>query len=66
MSDSYRKPYWGNSKGSNLWKAKANRKIRRSETDIGNNKTYKKMNNPWAGPMDTKHLYSDDPKMRRK
>ena len=69
MSRSYRKPYYGNSDGAKEWKREANRKIRRNkemQTEIGNGSTYKKYNEVWTSPMEHKHGYWDERKLRRK
>lgn len=67
MSRSYKKPYWGNSGGAKHWKKDANRKIRRSvDEEIPDGKHFKKISDVWASPMETKHIYEDNPKLRRK
>lgn len=69
MSDSYRKPYFGNADGAKEWKLEANRKIRRNK-QLGNEELkgsrYKKLNEVWDSPMENKGGIWDVPKMRRK
>lgn len=67
MSRSYRKPFTPNCEGSGEWKKEANRKIRRNkEMELQNGTYYKKMSNPWDGPMEQAGGWWDVPKMRRK
>jgi hypothetical protein len=69
MSRSYRKPYFGNTESAKEWKAKANRKIRRDpgiDPKALSSKGYKKFNEVWTSPMEHKHGYYDEPRLRRK
>ena len=67
MSRSYRKPYYGNSDGAKDWKKEANRKIRRDkEMELQDGNHFKKQSDVWCSPMEHKHGYWDEPRMRRK
>ncbi len=67
MSRSYRKPYAGNSDGSKEWKKDSNRKIRRdTKLDMQDGNMFKKVNDVWSSPMEHKHGYWDEPRLRRK
>ena len=65
MTDSYRKPYEGNPKGSKQWKRMANRKIRRCD-ELLDGSYYKRLNDVWDSPLESKNSYRDEPKFRRK
>ena len=69
MSRSYRKPYFGNSDGAKEWKRDANRQLRRSvkvQEELVDGNVYKKHSEVWTSPMEHKHGYWDEPKLRRK
>jgi len=66
MSRSYRKPYYGNPDGSSYWKKESNRRVRRKKLDMINGSIYKKINDVWSSPLECKHAYWDQSKLRRK
>jgi hypothetical protein len=64
MSRSYRKSYVGNCDGSGKWKRESNKKIRCME-DVPGNGYYKKLNEVWNSPLETKGYWEDE-RLRRK
>ena len=74
MSRSYRKAVDGkclrtvcncNAGVMKYWKKLSNGKVRRTQGEIGNGVTYKRMNDVWMSPSDGK-MWVDDPKYKRK